>query len=126
LWLVRFCSPEREPSLNTPKVLLIGGSPGAGKTTLGRASGAKLGIASLTIDHLRTAAKAVTTPQSHPGLHVMSRVNHVEYFKTSSVDQLIADAKQEHEALWPVVEKVIRNHASHAGSAIVIEPRHRR
>lgn len=111
-------------SLANPSVLLIGGAPGVGKTTLGRALGARLGVVSLTIDHLRIAARAITTPQSHPGLHVMSRVNHVEYFTTSSVDQLIADAREEHEALWPVVEKVIRSHSaggSGRGSPIVID-----
>jgi adenylate kinase family enzyme len=91
-----------------PSVLLIGGAPGAGKTTLGRALAARLDATSLTADDLLTAAKAVTTPNSHPGLHVMTAVNSIEYFTTTSVDQLTADATVQHEATWPAIEKVIR------------------
>jgi Zeta toxin len=43
-----------------PKVILVGGCPGAGKTTLGRAIAARLGYASLTIDDLLGAARAIT------------------------------------------------------------------
>ena len=77
-------------------------------------------MTSLSIDDLMTAAKAVTTPESHPGLHVMSAVNYIEYFTRSSVDQLKADAAVQHEATWPAVEKVVRNHSTW-GSPIVID-----
>ncbi len=106
--------------MKKPKVLLIGGAPGVGKTTLGRVLASRLRSTSLSIDDLLTAAKAVTTRQSHPGLHVMSAVNSVEYFTTSSVDQLTADATIQHDATWMVIEKVIRNHATW-GSPIVID-----
>jgi len=108
-----------------PRVLLIGGPPGAGKTTLGRSLAAALGWTSLSVDDLMVAAKVVTTPESHPGLHVMKRPNHVEYFTGSSVDQLTADADLQHEAVWPSVERVIRNHATF-GSPIVIDGWHLR
>ena len=102
------------------RVLLIGGAPGVGKTTLGRSLAIRLGITSLTIDDLLTAAKAVTTPGSHPGLHVMQGLNYIEYFTGSSLERLQADATRQHEAAWPAVEKVIRNHASW-GSPVVID-----
>ncbi|HIF73207.1 MAG TPA: hypothetical protein EYQ61_11720 [Dehalococcoidia bacterium] len=86
----------------TPAVGLIGGAPGAGKTTLGRALGSRLEGISHTIDDLAVAAKAITTPETHPGLHVMTRavtgMNSVDYFTASSVDKLIADATLQHEA----------------------------
>lgn len=107
--------------MDHPKVILIGGAPGAGKTTLGRNLAIKLGITSLTVDDLMTAAKAVTTPDSHPGLHVMSRMHWVDYFTMTAVDQLIDDANIQHEATWPAVEKVIRYHAASWGSPIVID-----
>ena len=47
--------------MGNAKVILIGGPPGAGKTTLGRAVAARLGVVSLTIDDLFLAAKAITT-----------------------------------------------------------------
>jgi len=102
------------------KVFLIGGAPGAGKTTLGSALAARLGIPSLAIDHLKTAAMAITTPETHPGLHVMSKVPSLEYFTNSTVEQLIADATLQHEAVWPMVRQVVRKHAR-SGSPIVID-----
>jgi len=102
------------------KVVLIGGAPGVGKTTLSRAMAARLDATSLSVDDLLTAAKAVTTPASHPGLHVMSVVNYVEYFTTTSVAQLKSDASLQHEATWPAVEGVIRKHAAW-GPPIVID-----
>lgn len=94
-----------------PAVCLIGGAPGAGKTTLGQALAALLKATSLTADDLFAAAKAVTTPDSHPGLHVITAGKSIEYFTTSSVGQLITDAAAQHEAAWPAIENVIRKHA---------------
>ena len=104
---------------------MIGGAPGAGKTTLGTALASKLGITSLSIDDLLTAAQAVTTPESHPGLHFMRGQPFQEYFTYSSVERLKADATLQHEAAWPIVKRVIRKHASW-GFAIVIDGWHLR
>jgi len=108
-----------------PKVILIGGCPGAGKTTLGQAVAARLNYASLTIDDLLHAAMAITTPESHPGLHVMNKPNFTAYFTDTAVEQLIADANFQHEAIWPAVERTIRNHATW-GRPIVIDGWHLR
>lgn len=51
------------------KVYLIGGPPGAGKSTLGLALGARLGVASISVDDLVIAAHAITIYETHPGLH---------------------------------------------------------
>lgn len=107
------------------KVFLIGGAPGAGKTTLGSALAARLGITSLSIDDILTAAQAVTTPESHPGLHIMKKTPYLAYFTNSSVEKLKADATLQHEAAWPLVKKVIRKHAGW-GSSIVIDGWHLR
>lgn len=106
--------------MTRPTVVLIGGAPGAGKTTLGRDLATRIDATSLTADDLLTAAKAVTTPESHPGLHVMSSVSSIEYFTTSSVDQLTADATLQHGAMWPAIDKVIRRRAAW-GLPIVID-----
>lgn len=107
-------------------VFLIGGAPGVGKTTLGRTLAAKLGIASVTIDDLMTVAQTVTTPETHPGLHIMRKVPSLEYFTNSSVDQLKADANVQHEATWPFVKSLILKHATWAPSPIVIDGWHLR
>jgi len=105
------------------KVFLIGGAPGAGKSTLGTALAAKLGIGSLTIDDLVTAVQAVTTPETHPGLHLMWNRSYLDYFTNSSIEKLKADTVKQHEAVWPFVRRVIRKHAL-GGAAIVIDGWH--
>lgn len=108
------------------RVILIGGPPGAGKTTLGAALGSKLGIASLTVDDLVVAAKAVTAPVTHPGLWAMGQASWLEYFTFSSVEDLKADATLRHEAAWPMAKTVIQKHASGEGTPIVIDGWHLR
>jgi 2-phosphoglycerate kinase len=105
------------------KVYLIGGAPGAGKSTLGLALGARLGFASLTVDDFMRAAQAITTPETHPGLHPMRGVPATEYFTDSSVDRLKSDATAQHEATWPLIERVVRLHAR-GERALVIEGWH--
>ncbi len=107
------------------KVYLIGGAPGAGKSTLGAALATRLGVTSLSIDDLVIAAQAVTTPETHPGLHFMRKVPYFEYFTNSPVDQLKADATLQHEATWPLVERVVRKHVAW-GPGIVIDGWHMR
>lgn len=106
-----------------PKVILIGGCPGAGKTALGSALAARLDFASLTVDDLLISAKAVTSETSHPDLHVMNKPHYVEYFTDTPVDHLIRDAELQHAAILPAVEQTIRNHASW-GTPIVIDGWH--
>jgi 2-phosphoglycerate kinase len=94
--------------MTTPTVILIGGASGAGKTTLASALASRLGSDSMSADDLFIAAKTFTTPHTHPGMHVMNVPNYIDYFTNSTVDKLTADATEQHQAFWPVIERVIR------------------
>lgn len=123
---MKYATQGAERMKNTkPKVILIGGTPGAGKTTLGSALATRLGVTSLTIDDLVTAVIAVTTPETHPGLHVMRKGPHYEYYTNSSVDELTTDATARHEATWPMVKQLIRKYVN-LGRGIVIDGWHLR
>lgn len=94
------------------RVLLIGGPPGAGKTTLARALGAQLGFLSTTVDDLVSTAQLVTDAASQPDLHRAGGVGHLEYFTEGPPERLIADAVAQQDAMWPVLEQVIRRHVT--------------
>lgn len=108
--------------MNT-QIFLIGGTPGSGKTTLGTALANKLGFRSLTIDDLVTGATAITTPETHPGIHAMRRLPHLEYYTNSSLEQLKTDTNLRHEATLPMVECLIRKYQTQ-GLGIVIDGWH--
>jgi 2-phosphoglycerate kinase len=106
--------------MSYPRVILIGGAPMSGKTTVASRLAAKLGYGCLSTDDLGEAIRAVTTKASHPHLHPMDRYDYREYYVTRSPDALITDISLEHRALWPAVERVIRKHATW-GTPSVIE-----
>ncbi len=86
---------------------------------------ARLGIRSLTIDDLIIGAQAVTTPETHPDLHITGTVSYLDYFTNSPLEKLKADATSQHTAAWPIIERAIRKHATF-GPGIVIDGWHLR
>jgi 2-phosphoglycerate kinase len=80
-------------------VILIGGAPFSGKTTLAKRLAAQRGYALIAIDDLGTAVRAVTTPQSHLALHPMSGWDYRAYYAEYTPPMLIEHRRQEHQAL---------------------------
>lgn len=103
-----------------PKVILIGGSPFSGKTTIATKLAAKLGYCSLSTDDIGTAIAKATTIETHPSVHYMGTQDFREYYIKSSLEKMVEDATRSHEALWPSIASIIANHASW-GFPIVIE-----
>lgn len=91
------------------RVILIGGPPGAGKTTLARSVAGRLGFLATTVDDLVVTGRLLTTKDTQPALHQGS-AGHLAYFTRTPPEQLIADAMELADAMWPVLERVIRRH----------------
>lgn len=91
-------------------IILIGGPPGAGKTTLARAMAAHLGRKTITMDDLIVAARSVTNPETHPWLHQSGGQGHLSYFTDTAPEKLIADSAELAEGSWAIVERVVRHH----------------
>lgn len=98
--------------LDELRVVLIGGPPGAGKTTLSRSLGATLGFLSTTVDDLVSTARLLTDAGSQPELHRTGGVPAVDYFTEGPPERLIADAVALQDVMWPVLQQVIRRHVA--------------
>ena len=105
--------------MESAKVILIGGAPMSGKTCLARKLAAKIEYCCVSTDDAVQAVRSVTTPESHPGFHIMAGLDYKEYYINHSIDELIADGKQQHKASWPALEKLIRIHATWGEPAII-------
>ncbi len=89
------------------RVVVIGGPPGAGKTTLARSVGAALGFLSTTVDDLVSTARLLTDAASQPDLHRSGGAAATEYITTGPADRLIADALALQAVMWPALKRVI-------------------
>jgi 2-phosphoglycerate kinase len=79
-------------------VILIGGPPMIGKTTIASRLAARLDYGTMSTDDLGQCIRDVTTPDSHPNLHLMSGIDHREYYVSRSTERLIRDAENQPQA----------------------------
>lgn len=79
-------------------MILIGGPPMIGKTTIARRLAARLDYGTMSTDDLGQCIRDVTTPDSHPNLHLMSGIDHREYYVSRSTERLIQDAENQPQA----------------------------
>ena len=73
----------------------------------------------ISTDVVGEAARAVTTPMSHPDLHLCHLVDYRTYYTSNVPERLLTDALRAHHALWPAIEGVIRRHLDWAGPAVI-------
>ena len=98
-----------------PRVILIGGPPMAGKSTVARLLGARHGHAAIATDDLGVAVRAAakTGPQIAE--------DHREYFVCRTVEQLWQESLASLRELAPAIEAVARLHANPWAAPAIIE-----
>jgi 2-phosphoglycerate kinase len=101
------------------EVIVMGGAPFSGKTTLAKRLAARQAYGLVAIDDVGTAVRAVTTPRSHPALHPMAGWDYRAYYIAHTPATLIRHSRQEHDALWPAIVAVIHAHLQWAGPVIL-------
>ena len=94
------------PCGEAPKVILIGGTSHAGKSSLARALAGRLGYEALSTDQL---ARHPGRPWRH-GDAVPPHV--VEHYSTLAPEALIASVMQHYEGMWPMVRELVVRRAA--------------
>ncbi len=95
-----------------PKVIFLGGAPMVGKTTVARIIASRLQYGCISSDDIGAGIAAMTDSTSHSAFHYMKGRDFREYYITSSKDDLIRDINKQHEALWPALLTLFRNHST--------------
>jgi len=103
-----------------PRVILVGGAPLSGKSSLANALARRSGIAHVSTDDLSTAIRAVTSARSHPALHYLDVDGRFrDYYHAHTPERLMEDALAFHRAAWPAIEAVARAHADWDRPAVI-------
>lgn len=96
-----------------PRVILVGGAPLSGKTSLASALARRFELACICSDDISTAIRAITDARSHPALHYHGTDGQYrDYYPSHRPERLMEDALSFHRAAWPAIQAVIAAHAS--------------
>ena len=102
-----------------PKVILIGGAPNTGKTTVARLVASRLNYSCLATDDLLKAITAVTTPASHPMFHLMAGWTTQEYYVNHTVDELVTHNMERLKVFRSAIEGVIKSHITKEDPVVI-------
>jgi len=105
---------------NPPRIILVGGAPLSGKTSLSKAIARRLEMAHISTDDISTAIRAITSAESHPALHYLDVDGCFrDYYPSRTPERLMEDAMAFHRAAWPAIEAVARAHADWDRPALI-------
>jgi hypothetical protein len=101
--------------MRDPRVLLIGGTSNAGKSTLALALAVRLGWSCISTDKLgRHPGRPWTADGSAIPAHV------AQHYATLPVPALVAEQLAHYERMWPRIEALIGSHARDPGPGRLI------
>lgn len=99
-----------------PRIVLVGGAAGSGKTTIASALAKQLRVLFLQAGAFWLALKAVTTPAQYPELHLFPGLDEAEGLTTEQLRDCFIAA----EVVCRAIEPAIR-FQSHVGPGLVLE-----
>lgn len=94
-----------------PKVIILGGPPMIGKSSVARHLASRLTYGCISTDDIGLAIKSATTAETHPRLHSMDGIDYRDYYIERSAQEILTDGMGTHEETWPGIEAVVRTHA---------------
>ena len=101
------------------KVLYLGGAPMVGKTTIAHIIASRLQYGCISTDDIGAGIASVTEPSSHPKFHYMSNLDYREYYVARNTNELILDINNQHDAIWPALLALFKNHSTWDSKTII-------
>jgi 2-phosphoglycerate kinase len=99
------------------QVLIIGGSSGVGKTLIAQRLAKQAGSLVLPGDDIRLAVQEITTPITHPDIHIFSQSPNFREWPAEVIrDGLIKVAR----ALTPAFEIIVKHHCKARGEGKIV------
>ncbi len=102
-----------------PKVILFGGAPFSGKSTVARLLSGRLDVDLLHTDDFGTAVRAAGRGRQADGLDPMAGEDYREYYLRRGIEALMQEALTAHRALWPAIRAVVLARADWGDPAIM-------
>jgi len=103
-----------------PRVVLIGGPPYVGKSTVARCIAARYGYGCIGTDDIAKAAGSVYSALAGKELDPMAGMDWRAYFATTPVDVLLDHDAASRKRIWPAIDRIVRTHATW-GDPLVME-----
>jgi len=92
--------------MKMPRVVLIGGAPFVGKSSVARCIAARFKYGCISTDDITRAVGAVC-----PETDTIPAMDWRDYFTETPVELLIEHAAHTRRRIWPAVEKIVHTHA---------------
>jgi len=82
------------------RIILIGGAPTVGKSTIAAALGKHLDLPWISTDQVRSVMRAVVNRSTHPNLYGPEGMSAEEFLTTHSAEQIVAMEFAQADAAW--------------------------
>lgn len=93
-------------------IILIGGAPTVGKSTLASLVAKHFGLPWISTDQIRELMRLVARPEDYPKLFNASGYNAESFLTQFSAEQIATMEMEQGEAVWPGIKKFIEDYYS--------------
>jgi len=100
------------------KIILIGGAPTTGKSTLAQKLSEELKLLWISTDIIRSIMQKTVKKSDYPKLFYPAQAEAKDYLEKSAPEQIVADQNAESEAVWCGVEAAIKDQDTWEGKII--------
>jgi 2-phosphoglycerate kinase len=92
----------------TKQIILVGGMPTAGKSTIAENLSRHLNLPWISTDQIGQIMRAVATREKHPKLFTWEDYDGFQYLNNYTADEIADNEFAKAEAVWPGIRKLIK------------------